>query len=203
MIRLGPILRAGCCLGLAVCLVAFPSASYAQTEAAKPQPPLTAKQARAFQEFAEHVRQYVELQKKLGASLPALGPKEPQEKIVEHRKALAQKIREARYAAKRGDVFAPEIAEEFRHLIRRELQGSKGANSRKTIREGEPVKPRRLRVNDMYPEDLPMTTMPPSLLLKLPQLPQEVAYRIVGRDWVLLDVEANLIVDFIHEALPK
>jgi len=190
-------------LALVFFLVTCSGAACGQAAAPKPQPPQSAEQARAFKEFTELVQQYVELRNKLEASLPRLGSREPQEQIVAHQQAFAQKIREARAGAKRGDIFAPEIAEEFRHLIRRELQGPKGPNARKTMRQGDPVKPFRLRVNDTYPETLPVTTMPPALLLKLPQLPEAVAYRIVGRDLVLQDVEARLIVDFIHNALPK
>jgi hypothetical protein len=190
-------------MSLVLGLVVFPGDAYGQAEAPKPQDSRAAKQERAFKEFAQLVQQYVELHKQLEASLPPLGPKETQEEIVERKTSLAQKLREARSAAKKGDVFAPEIAEEFRRLIRIELRGPKGSHARKTIHQGEPLKPLRLRVNDTYPEGLPVTTVPPTLLLKLPQLPQEVAYRIVGRDLVLQDIEANLIVDFIHEALPK
>ena len=201
--RPSPIAYSVCCMGLALCLVVFPGVALGQAGTAEAQDSHAAKQARAFKEFSDLVQQYVELRKKLEVSLPALGPKEPQEKIVERRKALAGIIKEARAAAKRGDIFTPEIAEELRHLIRKELQGLKGSVPRKTIRQGEPLRSRRLRVNDTYPEALPVTTVPPTLLLKLPQLPQEVAYRIVGRDLILLDIEANLILDFIHEALPK
>ncbi|MGH9509034.1 MAG: hypothetical protein ACRD2M_03785 [Terriglobales bacterium] len=185
------------------CLVLLPGQVSSQSAPPDSQSSKTAKREQAFKEFTEHVQKYIELRKKLDASLPALGPKEPQEKIVERTKALAEKIQLARANAKRGDLFAPEIAEEFRHLIRSELQGAKGANARKTIREGDPVKSLRLRVNDAYPEALPVTTVPPALLLKLPELPQEVAYRIVGRDLVLLDVDASLILDFIRKALPE
>lgn len=204
MIQQNTIAYAVRSFGFGLCLTVFAAPGSAQTEALKQPPPLTAKQARVFTEFNQHVMQYVELQKKLERSLPALGRKEPQEKIVERRKALAAKIKESRAAAKYGDVFAPEIAEEFRRIIRSELQGPKGAAPRKTIDEGEGESLSRLvlRVNDTYPEALPMTTMPPTLLLKFPQLPKEVAYRIVGRDLVLLDVEADLIVDFIRGALP-
>jgi len=188
---------------LVFCLFAFTGAACGQAVASKPQAPKKDEQARAFQEFTELVQQYMELRKKLDASLPRLGSKESQEHIVAHQQAFAQKIREARAEAKRGDIFAPEIAEEFRRLIRREFQGPKGPNARKTLRQGNPVKPFRLRVNDTYPETLPITTMPPALLLTLPQLPEEVAYRIVGRDLILQDVDARLIVDFIHHALPK
>ena len=44
--------------------------------------------------------------------------------------------------------------------------------------------------------------MPPSLLMALPQLPRELDYRIVGRDLVLHDVNADLVVDIIPNALP-
>jgi hypothetical protein len=39
-------------------------------------------------------------------------------------------------------------------------------------------------------------------LSKLPQLPQELAYRIVGRDLTLKDTKAELIVDLIPNAIP-
>ena len=188
---------------LVFCLFAFTGAACGQAVASKPQAPKKDKLALAFKEFTELVQQYMELRKQLNASLPRLGSRESQEHIVAHQQAFAQKIREARPGAKRGDIFAPEIAEEFRRLIRREFRGPKGPNARKTIRQGNPVKPFRLRVGDTYPETLPVTTMPPALLLALPQLPEGVAYRIVGRHLVLQDVDARLIVDFIHDALPK
>ena len=188
---------------LVFCLFAFTGAASGQAVASKPQAPKKDKLALAFKEFTELVQQYMELRKQLNASLPRLGSRESQEHIVAHQQAFAQKIREARPGAKRGDIFEPEIAEEFRRLIRREFRGPKGPNARKTIRQGNPVKPFRLRVGDTYPETLPVTTMPPALLLALPQLPEGVAYRIVGRHLVLQDVDARLIVDFIHDALPK
>ena len=57
-------------------------------------------------------------------------------------------------------------------------------------------------MNDVYPENIPLTTTPPTLLSKLPQLPQELAYRIVGRDLTLKDTKAGLIVDLIPNAIP-
>jgi len=59
-----------------------------------------------------------------------------------------------------------------------------------------------LIVNGAYPGNLPLTTVPPTLLINLPQLPREVAYRIVGHDLVLLDTEARIVVDFIGGAIP-
>jgi len=37
---------------------------------------------------------------------------------------------------------------------------------------------------------------------ELPTLPDELAYRIRGRDLILVDKKANLVVDLFHEALP-
>jgi hypothetical protein len=40
------------------------------------------------------------------------------------------------------------------------------------------------------------------MLQKLPKLPEEVAYRAVSSDLVLLDVKANLVVDYLRGVLP-
>jgi hypothetical protein len=152
--------------------------------------------------FTERVQEYVKLHKKLAASLPRLKPTKDAAKIAERQSALAQKLREARSGAKRGDIFTPEISAQFVLLIRREFRGPEAPAVRKTIREGSPLKDMPLRVGAAYPEALPFTTVPPTLLQTLPVLPEEVAYRIVGRDLILYDVEANIIVDFIPEALP-
>ena len=42
---------------------------------------------------------------------------------------------------------------------------------------------------------------PPCVLAVLPPLPDELQYRFVGRDLVLVDIEANLIVDVLPEAI--
>ena len=44
--------------------------------------------------------------------------------------------------------------------------------------------------------------MPPTLLLKLPQLPKQVRYRFVGRHMILMDRENDLIIDYMLDALP-
>ncbi|HXJ40268.1 MAG TPA: hypothetical protein VNH18_13395, partial [Bryobacteraceae bacterium] len=68
--------------------------------------------------------------------------------------------------------------------------------------QGEPLRKLQLQVNGSYPEDMPFTSVPATLLRVLPPLPEEVAYRIVGHDFVLQDMKARLVVDFIPGALP-
>jgi hypothetical protein len=59
-----------------------------------------------------------------------------------------------------------------------------------------------LRVNQLYPASVPFTSVPPSLLQNLPKLPEEIAYRVAGHDFVLMDVPANLVLDLIPGVIP-
>ena len=164
-----------------------------------PQDPSVNSEPPAFHDFTQRVQQYVKLQN----ALPRLRTTKKRAEIVERRQILAAKIREARAGAKQGDIFTPEASQEFRRRIRATFQGPNAVNVRKTIRQGEPLKGWHLTVNGDYPEHLPMTTVPPTLLLCLPPLPNGLAYRIVGHDFVLEDKEARLFLDFIPGAIPS
>ena len=61
----------------------------------------------------------------------------------------------------------------------------------------------RLSVNMTYPTDKPLKTFPAQLLQKLPGLPPDLEYRIVGHHIVLRDVPANLVVDVARDIVPK
>jgi hypothetical protein len=151
-----------------------------------------------FGDFSQRVAQYLKLRK----AAPQERTTKKQEEIRDRRRALAQTIRQTRAEAKQGDIFTPEISEQFLRVIRSTLQGPNTSNARKTIRQGDPVPTVHLSVNGAYPEGLPRTTVPPTLLLRLPELPERLAYRIVGHDFVLEDTEARLVIDFIPGALP-
>jgi len=172
--------------------------------AGQAQPPQASeKQARVFKMFTARVQQYLKLQRDVEASLPTLRPTNDVARIAEHQHALARKIAQARRGARQGDIFTDEVTRQFRGIIRGEFQGPEAQDARRTIRQDDPSKAiARLRVNDVYPEDLPLTTTPQTLLGKLPQLPQELTYRIVGRDLTLKDTKAGLIVDLIPNAIP-
>ena len=58
-------------------------------------------------------------------------------------------------------------------------------------------------VNARYPAGLPFPTTPWPILARLPSLPAGLSYRIVGRDLILLDEPADLIVDFMRNAIPR
>lgn len=160
--------------------------------------------AAGFKEFSSRVDEYLKLHKAVEKQLPALKNKEElPEMIAAHQQALARKIREARPNAKPGDIFTRAGREAFRHVIHSTLKDRpESAAVRSTIRQRDTVKPVRLRVNGIYPDAIAETTFPPTLLQKLPTLPEELSYRIAGRDLVLVDRRANLVVDLLHEVLP-
>ena len=164
--------------------------------------PRDSEEARDFKTFTDRVQAYVKMQKDLEASLPTLKPTKDAAQIVEHQHALARKIADARRDARQGDIFTHEVTERFRKIIRKAFQGPEGRLARQTIRPDTPFKVVVLRVNDVVPDDIPLTTTPPTLLLKLPELPRELVYRIVGHDLTLQATKARLIVDFIPNAIP-
>jgi hypothetical protein len=59
-----------------------------------------------------------------------------------------------------------------------------------------------LVVNAVYPKEQPLSTMPASMLEALPTLPDGLEYRFVGKHLILRDTKANIIVDFIYNAVP-
>ncbi len=152
--------------------------------------------------FQEHIKSYVALQKKLESALPGLKSTNDAAEIDAHRKELTSKMVEARKDAQQGDIFTPEVATQFREIIRRTFQEPGAQVVRRTVIEGDPPKPIVVKVNAVYPGDSPVQTTPPTLLKRLPALPIELAYRILGRSFVLLDNKTNLIVDFIPDAVP-
>jgi hypothetical protein len=171
--------------------------------AGQAQTPQVNEEGRDFKTFTDRVQAYIKMQKNLESSLSTLKPTKDAAQIVEHQHALARKIADARLNVHQGDIFTREVTELFRKIIRSEFRGPKGRLARRTIRQEDPSKVIvRLHVNDVFPEGVPLTTMPPALLLKLPELPQELAYRFVGRDLTLIDIKARLTVDLIPNAIP-
>ena len=155
-----------------------------------------------FQEFADRVQKYVQLHKSVEATVPKLKSTNEPELIVAHQKILARKIKAARAHAKRGDIFTPTAREDFLKAMSSEFQGPQAPHAKATMKQGAPLKKVHLHVNEIYPESIPYTSVPPTMLQKLPKLPEEVAYRAVSSDLVLLDVKANLVVDYLRGVIP-
>lgn len=157
--------------------------------------------AAAMQDFTQRVNAYVDLHKQAVGKTAA--PKESADtaEIQAARDILAAAIQSMRKDAKPGDIFTPAVRRTFRSLINPEFKGRDGAETKEIMSEdaatGVPIK-----VNVPYPASAPVTTMPPNVLKRLPVLPEGLEYRIVGRTLILRDVDANLIVDYMTNAIP-
>ena len=157
---------------------------------------------RGLKDFSDRVEVYEKLREKAEKSLPKLKKKSKQEVITAQQQALVTKIRELRSTARRGDIFTPSATEAIAQTIKAVFAGPDAQRVQNTIQTGEPLRGFEVQINQRYPDSLPFTTVPPTLLRKLPRLPDEVAYRILGSDLLLVDRKANLIVDFMPNAIP-
>ena len=158
--------------------------------------------AAVFADFGKRVDAYVALRNQLADSVGELDPTRSQAEIATRAAALGKAIIARRAGAKQGDIFTPEVATVLATLIKEEYS-----------RRSEPVQETREdqqeelpdfvpSVNQIYPTSYPLATFPPALLPLLPQLPEEVEYRIAQNYLVLRDIEANLIVDLMPNAVP-
>ena len=152
-------------------------------------------------DFSRRVSDYVKLRKDADAGVPAMKQSNSTHDIAHREHEVAEKIQHARAQAKQGDLFTPQIADVFKHLISESLKADEGTQIKKSLRHAEPVKNVSARVNRRYPHAVPLQSMPPSLLQNLPELPKDLDYRIVNHDLILRDVQANLVIDILPNAI--
>lgn len=152
-------------------------------------------------EFLKRVQEYVDLHEKLEKTLPPRQDQATPAGTEGHEQALARLLVQARARARQGDIFTSDVRAYFRRQIGRALAGPDGREIRQAIMEDNPGKV-QLRVNSRYPDSIPLTTMPPSVLGALPKLPAHIEYRFIGRRLVLLDIHSQLVVDYMDQALP-
>jgi hypothetical protein len=145
-------------------------------------------------------KQYLDFRKKVAGSSPKSNS--TPSKITSAQNDLANKIRVARAGAKQGEIFTPEITRYVRRQIASRLSGRDGKRIRASLRHAEPVNI-TLQINQSYPDNVPLQSTPPSLLMSLPQLPTGLEYRLVGKELVIRDVDANIVVDYVANALPS
>jgi hypothetical protein len=168
-------------------------------------------------EFAEEIREYVKLHRKLTERIPPPEPTWSAQQIADRQRQMTVAIQNARREKKQGNIFEPETEAAFRNVLKREFAGPNGPAMLHEIHSGnpktegvpqqrnprnEPKKSFPLQVNTYYPDDAPLSSVPPSLLLHLPALPEEVRYRFVGRSLILRDTDANVILDFLRDVVP-
>lgn len=151
--------------------------------------------------FQERVSEYTRLRRQIVEHLQMSGLVAHGATDTAFRVALARAIQDARRHAGTGDVFGVEITDRILQSVRIDMSARQPVD-RLAILSDMPAVP-RVRVNDCYPEGAPFATMPPLLLIRLVPLPPELQYRFLMDAVILLDVDANLIVDLIPHALRR
>lgn len=167
--------------------------------------PLSQADAEALGTMNDRLKEYIELHLKIERMLPRLPDDATPEQIDKNQRAFESRIREARAAAKQGDLFTPQARPVIIRLLATVFGGPDGRQLRSSIMDENPVDPVALKitVNSRYPDTVPLTTIPPQVLQTLPQLTEDLEYRFIG-DWlILLDTHAHVVADFIDNALPK
>lgn len=163
----------------------------------------------ASQAFNQRIEAYMKLRKKVNDSVPPVDKKATAAQIQQRELALAEAIRKARPDSRPGEILTPEVKPMFNALLKSAFKGPGSSKVRASVKEGNPKNEKApgevepvIEVNALYPKNAPLSTVPPSLLLKLPKLPQEIEYRFVGRTLILRDRDSNLIIDYLKEAVP-
>lgn len=180
-------------------------------------PQTTEMDAETLRKFQHEIEEYVELRKDALKDIKPLDPKSTPAEADRYQTELTNAIIAYRKGSKRGEIFKPEVEQAVRRTLNREFSSSQGPGLLKDIRQGNPrvegnplpqdpskevKKNVTVAVNVRYPETAPYSSVPPSLLLKLPLLPPQVRYRFIGRTLILRDTEADVILDFIPDVVP-
>ena len=177
-------------------------AALAQSEKKTSVNPAVNPDAAALAEFKSRVDAYADMHKTL-----AQGEARPEKaaspaKINTTKATLAARVQATRVNAKQGDIFTPAVRPVFRRLLAPELKGEDGHDAKAVLKDDAPAPGTvAFKVNAKFPENQPRPTVPASLLLALPPLPAPLEYRIIGQHLLILDTAADLVVDYMLNAI--
>ena len=183
-------------------VAADPSKPTNATAAAPPAvtAPVSEAQTDAAREFQKRIQVYMKTHNDAEAKVPNLRSTDDPQQIADREKALGEMIMTMRAGAQPGEIFAPQYQPYFIQIVRDDFAARSAADRKALI--NELPKNMKVDINTIYPTTLPLATFPPALLRKLPDLPADLEYRIVGRSLILRDAKANLIVDILRDVVP-
>ena len=203
------MLRSFYTLALGACLIAVPLAAGPVPQAPKTTATPKAGTAPAagvnpnaavMADFQKRVEAYVALLRKTEATLPKLSKQTDPKEIDAHERALGKLMQEVRKTARPGEIFTPAMQRVVRTLLRPIFSGKEGLQIKDEILDKEYKGDVKLVVNGRYPDEVPLSTMPPQVLAQLPKLPGELEYRFIRNSLILFDNHAHVIVDFVDRA---
>ena len=159
-------------------------------------------QPASLAQFNTAIHQYVQLHRQIEQQLPPFRAHSDAQDIFESSNAMASALQTARATAHEGDIFTHEVAALLRKRVADALT-ARGLLPEEmvaaTLEEADDEAPLPV-VNGRFPWRRG-AAMWPCVIEALPQLPHELQYRLVGRDLVLVDTHADLIVDILRNAV--
>ena len=163
----------------------------------------SALEERTLHDFDQRIDRYVRLHRRLERALPPehlFGDLEDMPLAVD---ALHNAMVDARPNARVGTFFTPGVAQLLTTRLARAITaaGLTPAEAMIAMNLGYRQRIPAIEVNGRIPPGRHVRAWP-ALLAALPPLPEELEYRIVGWDLVLVDVHADLILDILEDALP-
>ena len=156
--------------------------------------------AQSMVDFRKRVDEYMSLRDEVTRRVPEVKETADPAKISAREQALGQAIAARRASAKAGDVFGEEMSKYLRQILADDWKSRSAADRRALFEEIPPTL--KLAVNQTYPTTIPLVTLPAKLLTKLPELPEELEYRLVDHYFLLRDRDANLIIDVLPKVYP-
>jgi hypothetical protein len=156
---------------------------------------------KVLQQFERSIQEYIALRVAVERHLPPLEVSPDAYRIHEAVEMRAAAIRRARASARPGDIFAADVTELFRTRIKQALESPDYPVADLLLPFGDDGEtPPPPIVNGRFSWRTAVAT-PACVLTTLPRLPEELQYRFVGRDLVLVDIAANLSVDVLPGVL--
>lgn len=156
----------------------------------------------ALAQFDAAIAKYMALRQRLRNELAGPVPNSTAPELTRASDNIAAAIQRARAGARQGNIFSAPVTMVVKRwvddVIRRDNLGPM-----LTDIDDETPTLKAPSIHLRFPAASQMATMPPSMLARLPALPKELEYRIVGNYLVLRDVDAALILDYIPAAVPR
>ena len=172
------------------------------TSALTQSPSPSASEQKLLSAFSKKTKDYADREHSLAAD--KMKPTTDVAKLEQQRKLLRDAVQQSRPTAKQGDFFTPQIATIFRKILANLLKGPQGKEIKTSLNHAEPGAPAQFKVNGEFPNQngQPIQSVPPTVLQVLPVLPKGLEYCIAGNTLALHDTSANMVIDFLPNALP-
>jgi hypothetical protein len=147
-------------------------------------------------EFHRRVRHYDELRRIAERTVPPLAITDDADEITAFERALTASIRQIRRSSARGQIFPAPMTSQVKKLLLARVN----ADTLSAIMDDAPGE-FDIDIHETYPKYRSLATMPPNILLLLPDLADDMEDRFVGRHLIVRDMRANMVVDEIPFAL--